>query len=85
MAGDDNVPDLSAMQKQAIPLDTPVTKALREFSGQVATSRATVLIAIATTDAGQILLAMAGPGGIMQTLGLLSAAEQIVGKQLTIK
>ncbi|KKN72481.1 hypothetical protein LCGC14_0409850 [marine sediment metagenome] len=85
MTDDENVPNLDTLKKQAIPLDTPVTKALREFSGQATTARATAVIAIAITDAGQILLAMAGQGGIVQTLGLLEAGSAIVGKQLTTK
>ncbi len=79
----ESVPDLTGMAQKdsslasAIPLDSPVTKALSAFSVQCATSQAAAVIAVAITPDGQVMLTGIGGSAVMK-LGMLQAAMQML-------
>lgn len=63
---------------QAIPLDSPVAQALRDFTGKALTSRCVALVAMAMTDQGQLLVARVSPGGVVQSLGMMKLGEHML-------
>ena len=72
-------PDEGAkLMSQAIPLDSPVAQALRDFTGKALTSRCVALVAIAMTEQGQLLVARVTPGGVVQSLGMLELGSHML-------
>jgi hypothetical protein len=62
----------------AIPLDSPVAQALRDFTGKALTSGCVALVAIAITEQGQVLVARVAPGGVVQSLGMIALGKHMV-------
>ena len=66
------------LASQAIPLDSPVAQALRDFTGKALTSRCVALVAVAMTDQGQVLMARVAPGGVVQSLGMIELGRHML-------
>ena len=66
------------LASQAIPLDSPVAQALRDFTGKALTSRCVALVAFAMTEQGQVMVARVSPGGLVQSLGLIKFGEHVL-------
>lgn len=73
-------PEQQQMEAQAIPLDSPVIRALRDFATQAATSRATALVVVCATETG-VAMATVMPGGFVQGYGLLQQALVLLQQQ----
>ena len=72
-------PDEGAkLASQAIPLDSPVAQALRDFTGRALTSRCVAMVAFAMTEQGQVTVARVSPGGLVQCLGLIKFGEHML-------
>lgn len=70
--------EISLQDQQAAvkgtPLDSPVIKALRDFTTQAAQARAVAVVVVSMSQSGNIGMAAVTPGGYVQGYGLLQQA-----------
>jgi hypothetical protein len=62
----------------AVPLDSPVAQALRDFTEKALTSRCVALVAIAMTEQGHVLVTRVAPEGTVQSLGMIALGKHML-------
>ena len=68
----------------AIPLDTPIIKALRDFIVQAGSTRMTAMVVVGLGDGGRIAMATVTPGGFIQSYGLIQQALVLIAQQQAV-